>query len=590
MAVLGIDLGTTFSAVAYLDPNGTPITLPNAEGELTTPSVVLFEANGDVVVGREAKRAALSEPARVAECVKRHMGERFFPRPVSGAPLTPQAISALILKKLKQDAERRLGPTDGAVITVPAYFDERRRRATAEAGRLAGLTVIDIVNEPTAAALAYAYGRLKEAAGPGKTVAELGRAMAAPRPPSTVLIYDLGGGTFDVTLLRIDGSQLTVLATVGDVRLGGRDWDERLSNYMAGRFVGAHTADPRHDPVAAQAVMAAAEEAKKVLSARREATWVVTHAGKALREPVGRDLFDRLTEDLLYRTENRVARVVRQAKLTWADVDEVLMVGGSTRMPQVAAMLRRVTGKVPGQSLSPDEAVAHGAAIHASIRALTRAAAAAAKLAPAAARPAPPNRSEAGMPPIPAARPSAQPVSPPPPAAAEPADDGDGGGGIPSPRLFDLFTGAVARFLRSFRTTNVNSHSLGVISRGADRSQKVIVLIPRNTALPASTKRSFGTAVDNQNAVSVRIVEGESENPEECVPVGVCAIQPLPRGLPKGSPIEVTFAYDASGRLEIQALERSTGTRTTVAIDRHSSPPGPGDVAAEQRVLRAQVV
>ena len=329
MPVLGIDLGTTFSAMAYLDRNGTPITVPNAEGELTTPSVVLFEQNGDLVVGREARRAALCEPDRVVECVKRYMGDDFYPFTIDGQRFTPSAISALILKKLKQDAELRVGPIEGAVITVPAYFDEVRRRSTAEAGRLAGLHVIDIVNEPTAAALAYAYRRFKDPQA-DRTVEEVGKDIASQKP-STAVVYDLGGGTFDVTLIRIDGADLQVLATGGDVHLGGRDWDERLTDYMAGEFLAAHETDPRQDPISRQNLMLTAEEAKRVLSQRRQATFVINHAGSVFRGDITRDKFNQLTEDLLYRTESRVGRVVRQAELTWENVDQVLLVGGSTR-------------------------------------------------------------------------------------------------------------------------------------------------------------------------------------------------------------------------------------------------------------------
>lgn len=223
MALLGIDLGTTFSAMAHLDPSGLPVTIPNAEGELTTPSVVLFEPGGEVVVGREARRAALSEPGRVAEDVKRHMGDSYFPKLLDGKRLTPVGISSLILGKLRRDAEKRIGRIEGVVITVPAYFDEARRQATAAAGRLAGLKVIDIINEPTAAALAYAYR--------GLSAQEQKSVRGLDSPPRTALVYDLGGGTFDVTVLRIAGSDLKVLATAGDVQLGGRDWDERLFSY-----------------------------------------------------------------------------------------------------------------------------------------------------------------------------------------------------------------------------------------------------------------------------------------------------------------------------------------------------------------------
>ncbi|HWE97137.1 MAG TPA: Hsp70 family protein [Tepidisphaeraceae bacterium] len=544
MPLLGIDLGTTFSAMAYLDANGSPATILNAEGELTTPSVVLFDEDGEVIVGREARRAALAEPGRVAECAKRHMGDPYYPRLINGKRLSPISLSALILKKMRQDAERRLETSiDGAVITVPAYFDEGRRQATAEAGRLAGLRVIDIINEPTAAALAYAYrGILKEN---DAKPAQAGN-KPAETPARTTLVYDLGGGTFDVTMLQIAGRDLRVLATAGDVRLGGRDWDERLFNHMADQFVHAHQDDPRDDPVSSQNLLLAAEETKKVLSLRKQTTFVVNHAGKTFSGEITRQQFDALTESLLYRSESRLNRVIKQAELTWDRIDDVLVVGGSTRMPQVIEMLRRVTGKEPNCTLSPDEAVAHGAAIHAAICA----AGASARVAGA------PKPQEPG------------------PAAASP------GAQTPEEKELDLvltrpgllasFKRGLLNLLRTIRTTNVNAYNLGVVVTTADKQQRVTILIPSNTQLPVSVKKRFGTASDNQAAVTVRIVEGESREPAECIAVGACSIEPLPRGLPRNSPVDVTFTYDNSGRLHVEAIEATYGNWASVAIKRQA--------------------
>ncbi|GAF99163.1 unnamed protein product, partial [marine sediment metagenome] len=232
--VIGIDLGTTFSAMAYLDRHGAAVTIPNGEGELTTPSVVLFEPDGSIVVGREARRACLIYPDRVAACVKRDMGEKFFSHPVAGKRLSPPSIAAFILKKLKQDAERRMGPVAGAVITVPAYFDEGRRQATVDAGKLAGLNVIDIINEPTSAALAYAFRSFVDRGGRAE---DTPAAAIFATAPNTAMVYDLGGGTFDVTIIRIQGDEVRVLATDGDVRLGGKDWDQRIVDRAAEMFV-----------------------------------------------------------------------------------------------------------------------------------------------------------------------------------------------------------------------------------------------------------------------------------------------------------------------------------------------------------------
>lgn len=532
MPVIGIDLGTTFSAMAYLDTNGHPTTIPNAEGELTTPSAVLFEKSGDIVVGREARRAAMSEPDSVAECVKRHIGDPYYPKLINGNRFSPVEISALILVKLIQDARKKIGTIDGVVITVPAYFDEGRRQATAQAGSLAGVKVIDIINEPTSAALAYAY---RGFTAPGMLGA--GAAVTLPDAPSrVVLVYDLGGGTFDVTVLRIEGKNLTVLATSGDVRLGGRDWDDRLFKHMADAFIRAHGEDPREHPVSTQNLMMAAEETKKILSARRQTNYMVTHAGKQFSGEITRAQFEELTQDLLYRSENRLSRIIKQANLTWEQVDQVLAVGGSTRMPQVLEMLKRVTGREADCSLSPDEAVAQGAAIHAAICATTQ----------SRRRPPIPTTS------VPGAKPSGTRPPPPPAAAA-----------APSP-----FQPPVADLLGSIHTTNVNAHSLGVIVITQENRQRVSRLVPHNTGLPCAVKKQFGTVRDRQTVVTVRIVEGESREPDECIPVGECTIEQLPDGLPRGSPVEVTFRYDNSGRLHVDAMELTSGKRATVSIDR----------------------
>jgi molecular chaperone DnaK len=353
---LGIDLGTTYSVVAYLDAQGRPISIPNSAGDLLTPSVVLFEDEG-VVVGKEAVQAAAMEPDRVADCVKRDMGARAYRKAVTGRELPPEVISAFILRSLRADSERRLGSIHRAVITVPAYFDELRRRATMDAGRLAGLEVLDIINEPTAAAIAYGY--------------QLGfldrQGQVAGDQPVRVLVFDLGGGTFDVTILDIRGTAFKALATDGDIYLGGKDWDEKLIELAAERFRAEFGSDPRQDPAAAQELWVAVESAKRTLSERPRAPVYLNLAGRRLKVELTRDEFEAATTSLLGRTQTTTEIVLRQAGLTWSDIDRVLLVGGSTRMPMVRRMLEKVTGKRPEQSISPDEAVAHGAALYADL-------------------------------------------------------------------------------------------------------------------------------------------------------------------------------------------------------------------------------
>lgn len=352
---VGIDLGTTFSVVAYVDALGRPTTIPNAEGDLTTPSVVLFEG-GRPIVGKEAYKAASLEPEKVAQFAKREMGRPAFSRTIDGESYPPEVIQSMILAKLKSDAERVIGPVRDVVITVPAYFTEPRRKATQDAGRIAGLNVLDIVNEPTAAAISY-----------GVQQGFLDPSGAAVRDEK-VLIYDLGGGTFDVTVMSIVGNRYTVIATDGDVMLGGIDWDRAIADFVGGKFLETHGVDPRVDPAGMQRLLREAEEAKRALSGRDHYVISVEHRGQGVRVPMSRSLFIELTAALLDRTRHTVQAVLDEAGLDWTDLTRILPVGGSTRMPMVSEMLEAASGMKVDVSLSADEAVAHGAAIYASLR------------------------------------------------------------------------------------------------------------------------------------------------------------------------------------------------------------------------------
>lgn len=351
---VGIDLGTTYSVVAYVDTSGRPWTLTNAEGDITTPSVVFFE-NGKAIVGKEAIKAAEYEPEGVARYAKRNMGEALFEREVRGENLPPEVLQAMVLQKLKSDAELKLGPFRKAVVTVPAYFNEPRRKATQDAGRLAGLDVLDIINEPTAAAICY-----------GVQQGFLNNDGEAS-DDELILVYDLGGGTFDVTLMEISGSDYKTIATGGDVQLGGVDWDMRLVDHIAAAFLEEHNVDIREDAGALQAALAEASDAKHALTARDEVTIHFAYQGNRMRIPLTREEFENASGDLLDRTLFTTNRVLREAKKEWAGITRLLLVGGSTRMPMVQDMLERESGLKVDRSLSPDEAVAHGAAIYASL-------------------------------------------------------------------------------------------------------------------------------------------------------------------------------------------------------------------------------
>jgi len=351
---VGIDLGTTYSVVAHLDLTGRPETLINGEGDKLTPSVVLIE-DEEIVVGKEAVKAMGTEMERVAECAKRDVGKRMFHKAINGRQYPPESLEAWVLNKLRQDTWQQIGEYQKVVITVPAYFDEVRRKATQDAGYIAGFDVLDIINEPTAAAVAFGYqeGFLTSDGGTNE--------------PRNILVYDLGGGTFDVTVMRIEGHDFIALATDGDVQLGGRDWDQRLVDFGAEEFVRKFAVDPREDPNMEGRLWRECEDAKRTLSARTHATIACEYRGHAVRIEVTRDQFEEMTQDLLDRTAFTTRQTLNAARLSWEEVDRILLVGGSTRMPAVSGTLAQLSGKIPDRSVSPDEAVAHGAALHAGL-------------------------------------------------------------------------------------------------------------------------------------------------------------------------------------------------------------------------------
>ncbi len=363
---VGIDLGTTYSVLAYLDPTGRPVTVLNGQGDLLTPSAVLCDGD-DIVVGREAVRSSSLSPELYAECFKRDMGEASFRQKIRGNDVPPEVLSAFVLDRLKRDGEQRLGPISRVVITVPAFFDATRRKATQEAGRLAGLEVLDIINEPTAAAVAFGYNQgFLDLSRPAGTLAGTmypwsGSAAGRQR----IMVYDLGGGTFDVTILEIEGTRFRALATDGDVRLGGKDFDQRLVEHLAEKFRAAQGVDPRSDPQDAAQLWIEAQEAKQALSERTKATVVCFHAGIRMRIEVTRTEFEEMIRDLVERTETTASLVVRKTGLEWSQIDRVLLIGGSSRIPMVRNVLAQISGKAPDCSQSPDEAVAHGAALYA---------------------------------------------------------------------------------------------------------------------------------------------------------------------------------------------------------------------------------
>ncbi len=495
--LVGIDLGTTFSAIATLDEHGQAVTLPNLDGEMLTPSAVLIEG-GAAIVGQSARDVALEQPEKVAQIIKRSMGHPLYGHQVAGRDFRPETLSAIILKKLVQDAERRIGPIRGAVITVPAYFDDTRRKATKDAGRIAGLDVLDIIDEPTAAALAYSFQ--------SRNPTTLNPDDPLPIPEQTVLVYDLGGGTFDVSLVRLSQRRFETLAIEGDVRLGGKDWDDRVVDFVAGKFIAKFGDDPRTDPVALAGLAAAAERAKRTLSKLQTTNITCSHAGKVLTVQLSRAEFENLTRDLLIRTRLTIQQVLRQANVGWDQVDRVLMVGGSTHMPMTGLMVQELSGKAPDKSLAVSEVVARGAAIHA---------------------------------------------------------------GIVAARLGDPLDDDVLELLGDIVEINVLSHSLGIeIKRGEERLNDV--LVPKNTQLPTSASRVYRTVADNQPRVRVKVLQGETAHADSCISIGECWIDQLPPSLPKGAPIQVQCSVGTDGLIDVTALDQTSGTSARAQIHRSS--------------------
>ena len=351
---VGVDLGTTNSVVAVLEA-GEPVVVPNAEGSRTTPSVVGFSKTGEILVGEVAKRQAITNPDRTIRSVKRHMGDKDWSVDIDGKGWTPQEISAQILNKLKRDAEAYLGDTvTQAVITVPAYFDDAQRQATKEAGQIAGLEVLRIINEPTAAALAYGLDK--------------------QQTEQTILVFDLGGGTFDVSLLEIGEGVVEVKATHGDTQLGGDDWDQRVIDWLAERFKGNYSIDLVKDRMAMQRLKEAAEKAKIELSQVAETTINLPFISAGpdgplhLEEKLTRTEFERMTADLVDRCRGPFEQAIADWGKDASEIDHVILVGGSTRMPMIQDLVKDLTGgKDPHKGVNPDEVVAVGAAIQAGV-------------------------------------------------------------------------------------------------------------------------------------------------------------------------------------------------------------------------------
>ncbi len=470
--ILGIDLGTTNSAFAVME-GGDPEIIVNSEGNRTTPSVVAF-SDGEQLVGNPAKNQAVQNPDDTVESIKRHMGEDDYTVEIDGEDYTPEQVSAMILQKIKRDAEEYLGDeVEKAVITVPAYFSDRQRQATKDAGEIAGFEVERIINEPTAAAMAYGVDDDSD---------------------QTVLVYDLGGGTFDVSILELADGIYEVVATNGDNELGGDDWDHAIIDWLADDFEDEHGIDLREDKQALQRLTEAAEEAKIELSSRKETKINLPFIAaddegpKDLEASLTRAKFESLTSDLVERTVGPTETALDDAGLSKDEIDEVILVGGSTRMPMIQEKVEELTGQEPKKNVNPDEAVALGAAIQ---------------------------------------------------------------GGVLSGDVDDIVL------------VDVTPLSLGVEVKGGLFER----LIEKNTSIPTEESKIFTTAQDNQTMVQIRVFQGEREIAAENELLGefsLTGIPPSPAGVPQ---IEVTFALDENGIVNVSAEDQASGSKEDITIE-----------------------
>ncbi|MBI5761057.1 MAG: Hsp70 family protein [Planctomycetales bacterium] len=510
---VGIDLGTTYSCIAYLNEHGEPVSLSNAEGETSTPSVLLYD-QGEIIVGTEALRNAIMNPTHVIQNAKRSMGDPNQKWVIEGRTFTPMDVSAGILRKLLDDAQRQIGPIDRAVITVPAQFSDLQRKNTQEAGRRAGLSRVDIINEPVAAALCYVLGA------EGLWFSELANEQR-------ILVYDLGGGTFDLSLVKYAQNEVRVMASSGDLYLGGIDWNECLLKAVAEQFSREFGEDPREDLESLQHLSWEVEQTKRSLTVRPKAALLCQHGGKRKTYQIEQQQFNKLTGHLVEKTEKLTRNLLKERGLGWQDIDVALTTGGSSRMPMIRDMLKKLSGRTINTSLSPDQSIAHGACYYAGML-LTN-----------------------------------------------------------SEFIHSIQHTVIGQRLTKLKQKSATARGLGILVRNADmKSRSPYYMVPANTPIPASHTHNFGTVIPNQKRVQLHIVESGTEAHQEYVELGTCTIEGLPPNLPMDSLIAVTISYDESARVHVEAKDVASGKQATAEIIRKENlVTQPVDESDEEEVL-----
>jgi molecular chaperone DnaK (HSP70) len=528
--VFGIDLGTTYSCIAHVDEYGRPAVIINADSQPTTPSVVLFDSPTDVVVGVQAKRQARIRPDDVASLVKRHMGEGEWRFAAHGQEYSASAVASQVLRSLANDAARALGqPVSDVVITVPAYFGDEERKATKLAGELAGLNVVDIINEPTAAAFSYGFAQ------EGSTA-------------QTVLVYDLGGGTFDSTVITLADKNIDVVATDGDHALGGADWDDRLAQYLSQKFREAapDAGDPLDDTYGSQDLITSAEDVKQALTARESVDALVVFGADRASVTVTRQTFEELTSALLERTIALTQKVIAAAQEKGINgIDKVLLVGGMSKMPVVARRLAEAIPDLPPAELTdPDLAVAKGAAIYGQKKELESYVisdlVAQGKLT------------------------EGQTI-----ADANPADLNNAVATTASE--YGLASTAVADLVQT-QVSNVTSRGFGVIVMDRETNTEYVdFLAHANDSLPITVSELYYTNVDDQRVVQVQVVEQatsvESAKPADNKVIIEGPIDNIPGGFPRGTPVEVTFAMARDQTIEVTARHAAVAEPLVLRIE-----------------------